>query len=184
MKKKGLTPKQTQFVKEYLVDLNATQAAIRAKYSKKTANEQGARLLANVSIAAAIQKEMDARSHRVNVTSDDVLRELLRLSLVDVTQAFDKDGRLLPIKEIPEDVRRAIAGIDLRTQEASEDDEEDSPASEAVRIKFYDKTKSLDLLGRHLKLWTDKQPLNVNVNLSYADRLRRARQRLQKRASR
>jgi phage terminase small subunit len=179
-----MNKRQTLFVKEYLVDLNATQAAIRAGYSKKTARVIGQENLQKPAIAKAVQKEMDARSHRVNVTSDDVLRELLRLSLVDVTQAFDKDGRLLPIKEIPEDVRRAIAGIDLRTQEASEDDEEDSPASEAVRIKFYDKTKSLDLLGRHLKLWTDKQPLNVNVNLSYADRLRRARQRLQKRASR
>ena len=73
-----LTPRQSRFVDEYLVDLNATQAAIRAGYSARTANEQGARLLANASVAAAAQSAQLARSERLQLTQDDVLRGLHR----------------------------------------------------------------------------------------------------------
>jgi hypothetical protein len=73
-----LTPKQRRFVDEYLLDLNATQAAIRAGYSARTANEQGARLLANASVAAAAQSAQLARSERLQLTQDDVLRGLHR----------------------------------------------------------------------------------------------------------
>jgi len=72
----GLTAKRERFVREYLVDLNATQAAIRAGYSPKTANEQGARLLANVSIRDAITRGQQDRAERLQVTADKVLRDL------------------------------------------------------------------------------------------------------------
>ena len=75
----SLTEKQQRFVDEYLVDLNATQAAIRAGYSRKTANEQGARLLANVSIASAVKDAQTARAERVRVTSDWVLAQQVSL---------------------------------------------------------------------------------------------------------
>jgi phage terminase small subunit len=73
-----LTPRQRRFVDEYLVDLNATQAAIRAGYSARTANEQGPRLLVNVGIATAIQAAQLARSERLQLTQDHVLRGLHR----------------------------------------------------------------------------------------------------------
>lgn len=72
-----LTPKQQRFVDEYLIDLNATQSAIRAGYSPKTANEQGARLLVNVSISQAIEQSQAERRKRTLVTQDDVIRGLL-----------------------------------------------------------------------------------------------------------
>src|SRR4051794_14225646 len=72
------TPRQQRFVEEYLVDLNATQAAVRAGYSARTANEQGARLLANASVGAAMQLAQRARSERIRITQDDVLRGLHR----------------------------------------------------------------------------------------------------------
>lgn len=71
-----LTPRQQAFVNEYLVDLNATQAAIRAGYSQKTANEQGARLLANVSIQSFISEQIKKRNERTERTADDVLRDI------------------------------------------------------------------------------------------------------------
>jgi hypothetical protein len=73
-----MTPKQRRFVDEYLLDLNATQAAIRAGYSARTAEQQGPRLLGNVEIAEAIQAAQQARSERVQITADDVLRGLHR----------------------------------------------------------------------------------------------------------
>src|SRR5215213_1985099 len=72
----GLTARQARFVEEYLVDLNATQAAIRAGYSARTANEQASRLLANVSVAAAISEALAARAERTQITADQVVEEL------------------------------------------------------------------------------------------------------------
>jgi phage terminase small subunit len=74
----ALKPKQTEFVRQYLVDLNATQAAIRAGYSPKTANEQGARMLAKVSIQEAIADAMKARAERTELTADEVVFGLRR----------------------------------------------------------------------------------------------------------
>ncbi len=74
----SLTPRQQRFVDEYLADLNATQAAIRAGYSARTANEQGARLLAKASIAEAVQAAQKARGERLQITQDDVVRGLRR----------------------------------------------------------------------------------------------------------
>lgn len=72
----ALTDKQARFVEEYLIDLNATQAAIRAGYSEKTANEQGSRLLANVSIQVAIQEKQKAHSEATGLTVAGILNDL------------------------------------------------------------------------------------------------------------
>jgi phage terminase small subunit len=72
----GLTPKQERFVLEYLVDLNATQAAMRAGYSKKTAQEQSSRLLSNVMVSEAIAKGMQALAKQTGVTAERVIAEL------------------------------------------------------------------------------------------------------------
>lgn len=74
----GLTPKQARFVDEYLLDLNATQAAIRAGYSENTAKQQGARLLTNVYVSAAVQAAQAKRSQRTEVTQDYVIKRLKR----------------------------------------------------------------------------------------------------------
>lgn len=84
----GLTDKQRVFVAEYLKDLNATQAAIRAGYSARTANEQGARLLANVSVAAAIAKAMDVRSERTEITQDMVLERWWAIATADANDVI------------------------------------------------------------------------------------------------
>lgn len=78
-----LTPQQARFVEEYLLDLNGTRAAIRAGYSPKTASQQAARLLANVKVKAAVAAAMEARSARVSVEADDVLRELWGVATAD-----------------------------------------------------------------------------------------------------
>jgi hypothetical protein len=77
-RQRALTPKQMRFTQEFVIDLNATQAAIRAGYSAKTANEQGARLLANASIAAAIATAQGARAERLQIDADKVLADLER----------------------------------------------------------------------------------------------------------
>lgn len=108
-KSAALNPKQAQFVAEYLIDLNATQAATRAGYSAKTANEQGARLLAHVSVRSAIDAAMLKRGERLQASADDVLREIARLAMFDPKDLTAVKG-LDDIAALPENVRRAIVG--------------------------------------------------------------------------
>lgn len=151
MSKSKLTPKQSLFVKEYLVDLNATQAAIRAGYSKPTANRAGSDLLSNLVIKKLIQEGMDKRSENIRLSSDRVLREIELLATVDFSKAYDKNGNLLLPHEMPEDIRRAVGGIETKKLRNG---------SIVKKLKFWDKTKALELYGRHLKLFTDKKELS------------------------
>lgn len=179
-----LTPKQRTFVDEYLVDLNATQAATRAGYSARTANEQGARLLANVSVAAAIADAMGNRSKRTEITADQVLQELARVgftNLADVTDwgtkevafGFDEDGKRLK----PEDIGDAVVvryadapfvtpiNRDDLTEQARAAVAEVSLGRDGFKIKMHDKNAALLQLGRHLGLFNDKLEMSGNVTV-------------------
>ena len=144
-----LTKRQEQFCKEFLIDLNATQAAIRAGYAKLNAHTEGSRQLANVKVQQKIQELMDARSKRVEITADDVLRELLLIAKSDIGDMLDDDGQLLTPNKMPEGIRRAISSIDI----TEEKDERGNVWGYTKKFKLWDKTKALDLLGRHLKLF-------------------------------
>lgn len=170
-----LTPKQSRFVSEYLKDLNATQASIRAGYSAKTADTQGPRLLENVGIRRAIDAALARRAERVEVKSDDILRSLLELAMADIGEAFDELGALKPLKDIPPSVRRAIAGIDVVHLPPVDGVEQ----GVVKKVKFWDKPKSLELLGKHLRLFVDK--VEVSADSSFADLLKAARERADRR---
>lgn len=147
--------KQARFVEEYLKDLNGTQAAIRAGYSPRTAESQGSRLLNNAKVRRVVDEALERRASRVEVKSDDVLRELLRLSMTDIGQAFDEEGKLKKLHEMPEDVRRAIAGVEVEELFEGRGDSREH-VGQVRKIKFWDKVKGLELLGKHLKLFTDR----------------------------
>lgn len=153
----GLGPKQSRFVAEYLVDLNATQAAIRAGYSKRTAHSQGPRLLENVEVAAAVQAALKRRADRVEVKQDDVLRELLRIMNSDIADAFNADGSLKPIHEIPEETRRAISAVEVdELWGPREDGEGREQKGWTKKIKFWSKDSAIEKAMKHLGLLVDK----------------------------
>lgn len=157
-----LTAKQRMFCAEYLVDLNAAQAAIRAGYSEATAKEMGYENLTKPHIHDCIQKLMDERRKRVRVSADDVLMELKRMAFYDpadiarVSITCPED-----ILKLPEDVRRCIIGWGY-----------DKAGN--FTLKLSGKTQQLEMIGRHLKMFTDKseitgrdgEPLNQAVALS------------------
>ena len=149
-KKRGsLNPRQIVFAKEYLVDLNATQAAIRAGYAAKDADVQGPRLLGNVRIAALIQDGMDERAARTGVTVDKVIRELARIGFSDMLDyaSFSKYGVALnDSKTLSEDQARAISEVSQTVTQYGG----------SIKFKLHNKTDALQLLGRHLKLFIDR----------------------------
>lgn len=142
----SLTAKQQRFVEEYLVDLNATQAAIRAGYSEDTAKEIGYENLTKPHIAEAIQAAMDERAKRTEITADRVLQELAKLGFSNMSDYYDESGNLIPPHQLPKHLAAAI-------QEVQE--EQVGPAVKR-KYKLSDKRGSLELLGKHLKLFTDK----------------------------
>lgn len=159
-----LTAKQKLFCQEYLVDLNGTQAAIRSGYSAKTAQEQSSRLLSNVMICSTIERLLQKRQKKVEVTADDILHELLILAKVDLSEAFDDLGHLRPIKEIPENVRRAISNVEV-FEEFEGSGKNKVYIGQTKKIKFWDKTKALELLGKHLKLFIDQHEVTHKRSL-------------------
>lgn len=152
----ALSPKQLRFASEYVVDLNATQAAIRAGYSAKTARQQAADLLAKPDIAEEIERLRGAQEKRTEITADTVLRELLTIARADIAQAFNEDGSLKPIRDIPEDVRRAISGVEVYQEYAGRGESREA-IGETKKVRFWDKNKALELLGKHLRLFIERQ---------------------------
>lgn len=163
-KQNALTPKQEQFCREYIVDLNATQAAIRAGYSEKTAREQASRLLSKVNVGTRIQSLMNARAKRVEVNADTILRELLKLALSDLRKLFDDKGQLLPPDQWPDDAAVAVASVEV--EELFDGyGEERHQIGFTKKVKFWDKPRALELLGKHLKLFTDRVEHSGKVTL-------------------
>lgn len=145
-----------------MVDLNATQAAIRAGYSPKTAGAIGEKLLKKAEISADIERRKTAQLERVEVRADEVLAELKRLGLSDLRDAFDSNGHLLDVKSLPDDIAHSIAGIEV--EELFEGHGEDREHIGRVKkIKLWDKNKALESLGRHLQLFIDRVKVDVDV---------------------
>ncbi len=157
-KDQGLTEKQALFVREYRVDRNATQAAIRAGYSAATAEQQGSRLLRNVQVSAAIAEQTKEQADRLEITAERVLMELARMAFFDARKLFDADGRPIPLTELDEDTARAIVGVD-RVMIGNED----VGYGEVQKVKLADKKGALELIGRHLAMWNDKIKVDAAV---------------------
>lgn len=180
---KTLTPKQERFVAEYLIDLNATQAAIRAGFSEKSAHDIAAQLLGKTHIKAAIDAAVSKRSEKTEITADRVLKEISRMAFYDPLDLIEivrdalpedvagnvelsDDGKAITglrsardIKYLPEDVRRAIVGWGY-------------DRNQNFTVKLADKSKALDQLARHLALYNDK--VEVGLTEALAERLERA----------
>jgi phage terminase small subunit len=149
-----LTDRQSLFVREYLVDLNATKAAERAGYSPRSASRQAVDLLRKPQVAAAVQHEMDKRGRRTAITADKVLAEIAKLGFSDVRGMFDEQGRLRAIKDLPDDLAAAIASFEVVSQRVPGSDPVE--IEHVAKVKLWDKRGSLELLGKHLKLFTER----------------------------
>ena len=167
----SLTPKQSLFVDEYLKDLNATQACIRAGYSKKTAEFQGSRLLSNDKVSEAVAVGIEKRTKRTQIGADYVLNRLAEIDQLDVADILDNTGNFKPVLEWPKVWRQTISGLDV--QEIMLGDTE----SVIRKIKWPDKLRNLELLGKHVDIGAFRERIDMNVNLSLAERMAKARER-------
>lgn len=166
----ALTDKQRRFVDEYLIDLNATQAAIRAGYSVKRANAMGYENLTKPDIAAAIQSQMAARESRTEITQDRVLQEYAKLAFLDPRRFYDERGSLIPVQLLDADVAAALVGVDVTETY----DKDSNSAITTKKVKFVDKKGALDSVARHLGMFNDKLAMTAEV-VTMTDEQRRTR---------
>jgi phage terminase small subunit len=152
-----LTPKQRAFCDEYLIDLNVTQAAIRAGYTPIYADSKAYKLLEKPEIKEYIDKRMEDRQKRTEITQDIVLEELRKIALAKPTDFFQvedmgqyKQVNIIPTKDIPEDKVGAIASI--------------KQGANGIEVKLHDRLKALELIGRHLGMFNDRLEINGKIN--------------------
>ena len=165
-----LTAKQERFVAEYLVDLNATQAAIRAGYSPRTAKQMGTENLAKPVLAAAIQKAMAERGKRTEIEADDVIRELAKIGFANMLDyiTIGKDGD--PYVDLSKLTREQAAAIgEVTVEDFTDGRGEGARDVRRVKFKLADKRGALVDLGRHFGLFTDKAVVDVNHGIQDMD---------------
>jgi len=147
--------RRTRFIKEYLKDQNATRAAEAAGYSPKTAGQQGHRLLKNVQIREEIENANSKVNAKLEISVERVKLELARLAYYDPRAYWNADGSAKPITDLDEDSARAIGGFEMAELFEGKGDERNL-AGYVKKFKLADKCKALELLGRNLKMFTDK----------------------------
>lgn len=153
----ALTPKQERFVAEYLIDLNATQAAIRAGYSAKTAKQAGSENLSKPDVAEAVQAAMKKREQRTEITQDRVLKELAKLGFANMQDymSVTKEGE--PFADLSKLTRDQAAAItEFTVEDFTEGRGEDARDVRRVKFKLADKRAALVDIGRHLGMFKDK----------------------------
>lgn len=159
-----MTKKQKRFVEEYLIDLNATQAAIRAGYSPDTAGSIGNENLKKPEIKAAIDKAEADRSCRTGINQDRVLREIAKLAFLNPVDVIDMDAATVR-GEANRDDTACIASVKVKSIPT-----EDGEITER-EVKTYDKLKALELLGKHLGMFTDKMKIDGNIPIIINDNI-------------
>jgi len=151
----ALTDKQEMFCREYLIDLNATQAAIRAGYSGNTARKIGSENLTKPDIAQRIIDLKSSRNERVEINADYVLRRLVEIDEMDVLDILRDDGGLKMVHEWPKIWRTTLSGLDILTNVTNFD--ETTMENILKKIKWPDKVKNLELLGKHISVMAFKE---------------------------
>ena len=158
----ALTDKQEMFCREYLIDLNATQAAIRAGYSAKTANRTAHENLSKPDIESRIAELKAQRNDLVGINATYVLNRLVEIDQMDVLDILTSTGELKPVSQWPKVWRTTLSGLDVVEMSA-----EGNTAALLKKIKWPDKVKNLELLGKHISVQAFKEQIEQKVTATH-----------------
>ena len=160
-----LNDKQQRFVEEYIKDLSATNAALRAGYAETNARFQGAKLLAKEPIQLAIAEHIQSRTERTQIDADYVLNRLVEIDQMDVLDILKDDGSLKQVHEWPPVWRRYISGMDLAEMHEGRGDDR-ALVGVLKKIKWPDKVKNLELIGKHVDVQAFKDRVERSGELT------------------
>lgn len=177
---KPLTAMQEAYAQEYTkCPENQTQAAINAGFSPNTAAVKASVMMRDVRIQKRIAELMEERNKRLRVSADYVLLRLVEIDQMDVIDILDDEGGLKPISQWPKVWRTSISAVDInRIRMAMKDDEEDIEST-LQKIKWPDKVKNLELIGKHVDVNAFRERLEIDVKMTIAEKMAKARKRVQ-----
>lgn len=174
---KPLTVQQEAYCQEYVkCPEHQTRAAINAGYSPNTAGKFASQNMRDERIQKRIAELMEERNKRLRVSADYVLLRLVEIDQMDVIDILNDDGTLKPIREWPKIWRTTLSGFDLSSTIMNMD--ETTIETILKKIKWPDKVKNLELIGKHVDVMAFKERMEVNINVTIADRMAAARRRL------
>jgi phage terminase small subunit len=162
----AMTPKQERFIAEYLKDLNATQAAIRAGYSAHTANRIASENLSKPDVQAAVAEGQAKHLAAVDLTAIRVLEEIRRLSFSDTGALYDADGHLRPLHQLPPAVRACIASIKTTKKNLTVGD---GAQEDVVEVRLWDKLRALEMAAKHFALLTERVEHSGGMDIVWKD---------------
>lgn len=178
---KPLTAMQEAYCQSYIkTPENQTQAAINAGFSPNTAHVKSSVMMRDERIQKRIAELMEERNKRMRVSADYVLLRLVEIDQMDVLDILNDDGTLKPIRQWPKIWRTTLSGFDLSSTIMNMD--ETSIETILKKIKWPDKVKNLELIGKHVDVNAFKERLEVSGTVTIADRIAKARRRVKEQA--
>lgn len=178
---KPLTAMQEAYCQSYIkTPENQTQAAINAGFSPNTAHVKASNMMRDERIQKRIAELMEERNKRLRVSADYVLLRLVEIDQMDVLDILNDDGTLKPIRQWPKIWRTTLSGFDLSSTIMNMD--ETSIETILKKIKWPDKVKNLELIGKHVDVNAFKERLEVSGTVTIADRMAKARRRVKEQA--
>lgn len=171
----GLTAKQQRFVDEYLVDLNATQAAIRSGYSARTADRIGPELLGKTWVAEAIAARQAKIAQKLEITQESIVAELAKIGFSDIRRMFSDAGALRRIESLDDQAAACLSSVEVTSRRVPGSDRDEPEYEQVTKIRLWDKRAALVDLGKHLGMFKERVEHSVSDNL--ADVLLAARNR-------
>lgn len=160
----ALTPKQKRFCEEYIVDFNATQAAIRAGYSENTARNIAGNLLTKINIQEYVKSLSNKQQQRTEITADRVIEEIAKVAFCDIKNLYNEDGRLKEPQELEDHVSATVSSFKNRREYQGKDEDGNAEYATIDEYKTYDKLKALELLGKRFAIFTDKQEVTHTIS--------------------
>ncbi|EHQ9185863.1 terminase small subunit [Salmonella enterica subsp. enterica serovar Weltevreden] len=178
---KPLTAMQEAYAQEYTkCPENQTQAAINAGFSPNAAAVKASVMMRDERIQKRIAELMEERNKRLRVSADYVLLRLVEIDQMDVIDILDDEGGLKPVSQWPKVWRTSLSAMDINRIRMAGKDDEDDIESTLQKIKWPDKVKNLELIGKHVDVNAFKERLEVSGTVTIADQMAKARQRVKK----
>lgn len=166
----NLSEKQLAFASEYIIDFNATQAAIRAGYSERTAKQQGSRLLTNVDLQAQLVKLIGERNERAKYDADKLLEDLLSENAADIADLYDENTNTLkPVHDWPKRFRyglvQSVKVTELYDKVMGDDGKKHrEKIGETVEVKLVDRLRLREVIGKHVNVQAFKEKVEHDLS--------------------
>lgn len=161
----SIRKKYEKFAREYVIDCNGTRAAIAVGYSPKAAASEGSRLLTNAKVSVIVGRLLAQQAERADVTAERIINGLRQCAFFDPRKFFNADGSLKQVNELDDDTASAIAGIEVEKLYEHFGSGKAKQIGTVTKIKFTDRQRALELLGKHFKLYTDRQEISASDDL-------------------